>query len=363
MSKYLVGDVETKAEKKYILVQPNATSGDTTVEFINPIAFSLFRFAFSVPKNLTAFEGLEIKVTDYYDSSVSVVISFYRNEDFTTLNVNGKTLDLTYSFVDTEFEIWFNGNAHQIMEKSGATLDFENPFSSDRVFVEFTFKNASGAHAIELRQIGNQPMTNTGYDRYPAAFAYKNIFGGLNEINQTITVYEGDATDVLSPYYQQYLRVKVIAPDGTFVTATDGTILENALANRSYDFVTTMYGTYLVSYSYFDQNRNEVTGMYYIDVVDIQSPVIELEDGYGENVRVLVDVGDEVEIADYTVSDNLTPVDELIVQTFLRHADGTFEKLTEDSFTAKSQGDYIVYYYCYDTDENYTIVKYYIRAE
>ncbi|MBQ3506029.1 MAG: hypothetical protein IJA89_04560 [Clostridia bacterium] len=363
MSKYLVGDVAATAEKKYILVQPNAVVGDTTVEFINPIAFSLFRFAFNVPKGLAAFDGLEIKITDYYDSSVSTVIGFYKNGDMTSFAVGGKAIDLTYSFVDTDFEIWYDSKSGKMMEKSGATMYLGNPFCSDRVFVEFTFKGANGGHAIELVQIGNQPMTNNSRDRYPAAFTYENLFGGLNEINQTITVYAGQATDVLSPYYQENMRVSVIAPDGSFVIATDGTRMEKALAIRTYDFVTSAYGTYLVSYSYFDQNMNEVTGMYYIDVVDMQSPVIELADGYGEKTRVLVDVGDEVEIAEFTVSDNLTAMEDLVVKTFVQYADGRLLQLTESSFTANCKGDYVVYYYCYDTDENYTVAKYYVRAD
>lgn len=363
MTKYLVGDMIATAEKKYIQVAPTTTAGDTTVEFINPVSFATFRFGFKVPKTAANFDGLEVKITDYYDSSIYTVLKFYKNQHLTALTVGGRSIDLTSSFADTDFEIWYDEKTGQMMEKSGTTIKFENPFTSDRVFIEFTFKNASGAHAIELVQLGNQLMTNNTRDRYPATFTYENMFGGLNDINQTITVYAGQATDVLCPYYAENMRVSVIDPNGGYVTAIDGTKLEKALATRPYDFVTKIYGTYLVSYSYIDQNMNEVTGMYYIDVVDMESPVIELSDGYGENVRVLVSVGDEVEIADYTVSDNLTTMEELVVEVFVLHADGRFVQLTDDSFTATHAGDYVVYYYCYDTDENYAIAKYHVRAE
>lgn len=362
-AKYLAGNVSATAEKKYVEVRANATTGDTTVQFINPVAFSLFRFEFNVPEETANFDGVEIRLTDYYDSDISVVIGYYKGADITQFKVDDASVDLTYTFTDNDFAVWYERSAGKMMEKSGATFDFENVFTSDRIFVEFTLKNLNGDSALRLLQIGNQPMTNNGRDRYPAAFSYQNLFGGLNEIDKTVTVYAGEATDVLSPYCESKMRVSVTTPAGEYVTALDGTLLNGASATKDYEFVTAEYGLYLVNYSYFDQYMNEVTGMYYIKVVDMQSPTIVLDNGYDESTRVIVDAGDDVEIAGYTASDNVTATGDLQTQVFVLKANGEFVQLEDGSFHAKDKGDYIVYYYCYDTDQNYTIVKYYVRAE
>ena len=363
MTKYFVGDITATAEKKYVEVMSNATTGDTTVKFINPIAFSLFYFEFSVPETAAAYDGLEIKLTDYYDESVSTVIAFYRNGNLTQWRIGDFVTDLTYTFEKTEFAVWYESTVGKMMEGFGGSCNFVAPFQSDRVFLEFTLKNARGANAVQVSKICNQDINNAKRDRFSAAFSYKNLFGGLNEINKTVTVYAGEATDVLSPYYADNLRVSVTTPQGAYVTAKDGTVLESVLATRDYQFTTQEYGLYLVSYSYLDQSMNEVTGMYYMSVVDMQSPTIELAGGYGEKTRVLVDVGDDVEIADHTVSDNLTPSEQLIVKIFVLRADGEMLEVTDGTFNAKHKGDYVVYYYCYDTDDNYAIAKYYVRAE
>ena len=159
------------------------------------------------------------------------------------------------------------------------------------------------------------------------------------------------------------MRVSVEAPSGAYVKATDGTTLNGALATVDYEFMLDEYGKYIVNYSYFDQNRNEVTAMYYIHVVDVYAPTITLSNGYGENTRVLVDVGDKVKIADYAVSDNLNAESELRTRVYVLHANGELLEITDGRFIATDRGDYIVYYYCWDTDNNYTVVKYYVRAE
>jgi hypothetical protein len=248
-------------------------------------------------------------------------------------------------------------------ELSGVSTKFENPFSSDRIFVEFTLKNATGRNGLRLAQLCNQPMTNNSRDRYAATFSYENLFGGLNEINKTLTVFAGEAMDVLSPYYSKNLRVSVETPSGKYVTATDGTCLQGASATKQYDFVASEYGEYIVTYSYIDQNAQEVTGMYSIVVVDMENPTITLSNGYGEKTRVIVNVGKSVSVAKYTVSDNFTPTAELKTMIFVLHANGEFVEVTNGKFVAKNKGDYVVYYYCFDTDDNYSIVKYYVRAE
>jgi hypothetical protein len=363
MEKYFVGDITANAEKKYVELISNATTGDTTIKFANPIALSFFRFEFSVPDDASAFDGVEIKLTDYYDEKVFVVMGYYKNQTMTQLRVGDFLSDITQDFVGTNFALWYETNSKRMAELYGLSTKFENPFKSDRVFVEFTLKNATGRNGIRLTQLCNQPMTNNSRDRYAATFSYQNLFGGLNEINKPVTVFAGEATDVLSPYYSKNLRVSVETPSGSYVTATDGTVLEGASASKQYDFVTKEYGKYLVTYSYIDQNGQEVTGMYYIAVVDMQSPTITLENGYGEKTRVMVKAGKKVEVAEYTVSDNVTPTSELKTVVFVLKADGEFVEVTDGKFVAKTKGDYVVYYYCFDTDDNYSIVKYYVRAE
>lgn len=363
MEKYFVGDITASAQKKYVELISNATTGDTTIKFANPLALSFFRFDFSIPEEMSAFDGVEIKLTDYYNADVSVVISYYKNQNMTKLRIGEFSSDIMQNFVGSNFAVWYETNSGRMAEIFGLSTRFENPFSSDRIFLEFTLKNATGKNGLRLAQLCNQPMTNNARDRYASTFSYENLFGGLNEINNTVTVFAGVATDVLSPYYAKNLRVSVETPSGGYVTALDGTSLQGAPATKQYDFITQEYGKYIVTYSYIDQSAQEVTGMYYIAVADMQSPTITLENGYGEMTRVIVKAGKEVNVAGYTISDNLTPSAELKTTIFVHYATGEFVQITDGKFLASTKGDYIVYYYCFDTDENYSIAKYYVRAE
>ncbi len=370
MSKYFVGDIQSSIpvkengkKEKAVEIKAETISDTATAKFINPLSFSTFLFEFSVPEGADNFQNLHIDIVDYYARDQKVRITYGNGGDVTTLNVAGNETEIARPFEETDFSVWYEGKVEKFMERNGATYDFADIFTTDKVLVEITFTGVRGESAVWVTQMGNQKLSASTSDSAKAALDFLNLDGGLNEIDTVVTVYAAEAIDVLSPFYAKNLVVSVELPSGGYATSVDGTKLEKASANRDWQIKLTEYGVHRVTYEYTDASENPVDDTYIISVVDKVKPEITLENGYNEKVIVKVKVGSTVNVANYTAKDNLTADSELVTVIFVRSANGEFTALTKDSFVVTDKGDYVVYYYCYDTDGNYAVESYTVRAE
>ncbi len=340
----------------------DATGGTEQVEFINAIPFSTFRFAFSLQTSDTV-KSITIKLTDYYDSTKTLVATLTPRGAAITLNVNGASTEIGKSLYGTELEFFYNAGIKSFAEKGGTVLSVESPFTSNLVFFEFLIDGAVGPFEMNIAKVGNQLISSATRDRFAGTITYENVFGGVNTPGSTVTVYAAQGLDVLSPYYDGNMKISVRDLENNYVTSTDGVLLQGALANRNYDFVVEAGKTYIVGYEFLDQSKQSQTGSYNIIGLSVEDPTITLENGLDSMCIVRVKTGKSVTVAKYEAKAANGTTDGIKVLIYVVTPAGEIYQLTEDAFIARQAGEYTVLYSCMDADGNFAMQSYTVIAE
>lgn len=363
MDKYFIsrGDVETSATKNGVIIS-DATGGTEKIEFINEVPFSTFRFAFSLQTSGTV-DSVSIKLTDYYDLSKTMEIKLTPRGEAITLNVNGATTELSKSLYGTDLEFSYNASVKSILEKNGGSLAVETPFTSNRVFLEFSVEDATSAFEMSVTKVGNQLMSSATRDRFPGTITYEDLFAGVNAPGTTVTVYGALGVDVLSPYYDGNMKVSVRDLDNNYVTSTDGILLQGVLANREYQFVVEKGKTYIVGYEFLDQAKQSQTISYNIIGLSVEDPSITLENDLDSRCIVRAKVGASVKVANYEAKSADGTTNGITVLIYIVTPNEEIYHLTKDAFVAKDKGEYTVLYSCVDEDRNFAMQSYTVIAE
>ncbi len=363
MGKYFVGDVTSERTRNHVrLITASGKTGEIKFDFVNTIAFSTFAFAFNVP-DTAAYDGVELILTDYYDpkNSVSVYVE-KRTDGMAVLKCGLGSVALDKQFVGGEFYLIYDSKNGKLTDDYGKGVSLLNPFASDKLLLGILLKNVEKSTFIDVEKVGNQTMNDKSADLVEGTLKYLNTDGGVQQLGKVVTIYGATATDVLSPFNAQKLYVSVMTEDGRFVQSTDGVRMERCLALRDYGVKLEEYGTYIVTYSYFDANRNETTSMYYISVSDTENPTLTLSDGYGRYTVVTGKLGDTITVASYEAKDSVSAADALTTVIFVQKPNGVMERVQDGTFTAETAGDYIVMYYCSDEFGNYATAQYIVRV-
>ncbi len=360
VEKYFVGDVTKTADlSKGVMLRANATSGDSSVDFINDLTVSNFVFAFDVPADAAAFSGLKLTFTDYYDRTKVKEVSLLKNGSGTKLVCGDSFVEMDKAFAGNNFRLEINGR--QMVDGSNG-VTFVNDFTFERVFLTVTFLDIEGTAGIDVGEINGQTMSNVAWDVFEPVILFNNPDTGYATFGATATVHKAIGADVLSPYYEANLTVSVTAPNGSYVKAKDGTLLSGkALANKSYEITLNQYGRYSITYCYEDQAENYVELVDYYVVLDDKAPVLKLTD-VKANSTVTATLGDEITVSGVSVSDNIDSAEEISVWILAVSPDHESKYLGNGTFTADKAGIWTIKYMCMDVEGNYSLAQYYIEV-
>lgn len=144
------------------------------------------------------------------------------------------------------------------------------------------------------------------------------------------------------------------------MTSVDGVLLNGKQDfKRNYQIKASAYGDYFVTYNVKDSSGKSARSIYVFSIVDMTSPVIELENGYNSQTRLTVKLGDVVKVAGYTVSDNIDATEDLNVSVHLFDPNKAQVNLKGyTAFKANYVGEYQIMYFVYDKAGNYNAVYY-----
>ena len=357
LQNYFVGDFEKDAVFNGVTFASRKTLGANSLEFINVLSLSAFSLQFSVPEDKSQYDALEITLTDYYDRTKSVALTYAKGK--TGIEFNGKTV--SGGFTDTRTLV-YSEERKEFSGQAGELYVFTENFTSDKVLLTFTLKDLNGEGGVFIRSLNGQSINSTDYDYVGPTVWYDLSAKGIKKLGETVTLAAGIPFDVLSPYDKSNFKFSVVYPSGRYAVATDGTVLDESCdPEKTYSIKLTEFGTYSVNYVYSDVcgNRNPIS--FNIMVVDEIPPEITLEDGYNEKTIERVKVGEKVTIKKYTVTDDMTAAENLNVYILVLTPNSEMMTVT-DSFVATEKGDYTVIYSCYDDYDNYTVKYYTVRA-
>ncbi len=345
-----------------LTVDSGKDSGKVT--FINYVSAYGFSLDFAIAPEKDDFANLEISLVDVVDVNNSIKITI--DPKMLKAYVNGELMNTVLSaknLFDTtgkaSINLSFDARSKVISLGSGTfnVVDF-NGFTSGLLYLEIAINGVEQEGEVSVRKISNQVVrSNIKRDNIEPQISFNGSYELYAEINQTQKVYSAVITDVLNPITESY--VSVTAPDGSFVTATNGTLLNKADAGVDYEFIFSNYGTYKVKYYAKDADGNSETGVTNnITVVDKEPPEVNVDGKIPTSVKF----GSVVKIPKVVATDNID--EELTVNVVIYNTYTGFRTLLkEDEFTVKYVGDYVVTFVCYDAAGNVSSKSFTIKVE
>ena len=146
--------------------------------------------------------------------------------------------------------------------------------------------------------------------------------------------------DVICPNVS--VLMQVFAPDGTFVKDVNGVELNGCDAGVEYDFIVKQSGAYKVQYFvkeaelflYVEPFDNEWS--YEIAVYDSVEPTITVT----SSVTATVESGEKVLVPKFTVTDDFTATDDLVVFVYLTTPTGQKQLVNKEAVVCSQKGIY-----------------------
>ncbi len=358
---FLMENATGEARNQFITFR--STGGDSKLTFLRPVSMD----EFSLEMKPTVVDGvfqsnydaIRVTLTDRADPTVSLVLTIAKKGEGLDFSVNGGSSMLMLGSLNTEttlnIQLGYNNTTFALNGVENSSLgtvktdlsgrEFAG-FPSGEAFVTVELVGVRGASALNLIALNNQRLFNTVKDTGTPQLYVDGSYSGMYTAGTEITLPAARAYDVLS--YTSPAAIKVIAPDGTAVTAADGTVLDGAPANRTYVITPEKLGRYTVSYQSTDQAGQYISAEKSLVIYDDIAPTVEFAKALPERVWV----GTEIVIPQYTVIDNGN-ADNVTVDMFYRDAQGTIYNVQNGAFTADQAGTYVLMLYMVDENGTY----------
>ena len=164
------------------------------------------------------------------------------------------------------------------------------------------------------------------------------------------------ASDVVDP--NVVLTMSVTDGNGKIMTDVNGLKLENVDPTVHYTIELKVYGQHNVvikANDTFNQRSNEKTYSYVLNVDDNVAPEFTFSGDFQTSAKV----GDALVIPDFTVSDNLTEADQIIVTKYALTPSGVLVTIPEgsNSIKATQPGDYEFRLIAMDENGNVNMIR------
>ncbi len=367
---FLMENAEAEAKNQFITVK--ATGKDAKLTFLRPISMDVFSLemkpAVENEKFLSNYNAIRLTLTDRSDPTVTLQLTVTKSGDKLAVSVNGGSPMLLLGSLTTEstlnVQLSYNNTTYALSGVENSSLgsvktalsgaEFKG-FPSGEAFMTVELVGVYGQAGLNLLAINNQRLFNTVRDTGTPQLYVDGSYSGMYTSGAEISLPPARAYDVLN--YTSPATIKVIAPDGTAVTATDGTVLDGAPANKSYTIKPTALGRYTVAYQSTDQAGQYISAEKTLLIYDNVAPTVTLNTALPERVWA----GTTVTVPQYTVKDN-GDTTKVSVQMYYRDAQGIIHNLENNQFVAAQPGTYVLMFYMMDENGTYNTQSFEILA-
>ena len=369
IAKYFVGSMPVTIEDRVPLL--TASSSDAHFEFINPLVFSQFGLGFEIPLTSDGRKqsatSVTITLTDYFDADNKYEIEISGRNGRYAAVVNGESYSLDGDWNGVKVPIKISGGVLLIGTRN---IEAVNKFTSDLCFMSVKFDGVSSGFKVKVSEICNQSLTTISTDSIKvsdsaAPYVYAELPDEVGSLGQEIIISKPYATDVLSPSSYEKLSVTVLK-SGAYGDEPAKDVNGRELSGIT-DFeseiklVLSDYGEYTIIYNYVDGRGNgKNTSLLYriVTVVDIEAPVLNLEN---EDKTVNVSIGETFK-PKFTVTDNFTAEEELLVYYIVKDSNENFVMITTSDITITKAGKYTIIVYVVDEAYNSVSKSFYVNV-
>lgn len=271
-------------------------------------------------------------------------------------NIAGAKLDASGVFEITYQNGTFNVNGVEVAASA------EGIFESGKAFLQICYEGYSQNAGFNFAELGNCRFNTAKTDRVSPIIFAQNEIGGVANIGSIYKIVAPVAYDVYSP--NTVYTLTVTDPSGNVMRAVDGTVLDKANPDKDYEIILNQVGDYVIYYEIeesktFVSKSNPVFLRYSVSVTDKDAPVITWSSGFTTELNV----GDIFIVPQYTVSDNHSAEDKIIVRIFVETPESQLIMLPGNSIRMTHKGTYQVRVMVVDESGNIYSETHYVTVK
>lgn len=349
-------------------IKITSAAGNHAWAFANNLVANGFSLTFGGVKDVCVYNKMVVGLKDSVNSAQSLKVIFERSASgkitlscgFVSDSVSTSTINAKDGSVIQSITVGFSGSRLLV---NGYAYDIDkyedgsafNGFSSGMLSLAFSVQGAEEGAIYYVSEINSYTITRARQDRTAPYISVTGDYGGFYSNGDEYTIHSAVAADVLAPVVDFTLTVK--APDGTFATAVDGTILNGVDPSLEYTVKLSSYGTYTVIYTAVENNAprlNTNEYSYEIIVEDDEAPTFTTNG----NAPTTAAKGDTIVLPKYAVRDNVSASENIVSYVVVRNPNGRRTIVSGDSLKCDYVGEYEVSYYFTDEAGNVSVYRF-----
>lgn len=324
LENYFVGSgfTCTRDAQSLIFTATKANGGWT---FANKLLATDFYMELKGVARKTGFDALVLTMQDAQNKDSVLEVELINRDGRVYVKVGEKMTGIgEVSFVnENSISVAYKDNILYVAGFKIDTGSFEG-FASNYLNLSIRFRNARNG-AYQVLFLNNHATNNSNRDRVEAQIDILGEYGGRHIMGTEITLPAAMAADVLNPNVPFTVTVK---QGDNVVTAIDGTALENADPTKAYTIKLDVADRYTVIYNAEDSFSEKTASLSYIlHVVDATAPEIS----FAQSLPTEAKLGDTLVIPDFTVTDNTTPTEQIVVLKNVVTPNGMMVTIPADS--------------------------------
>lgn len=336
--------------------------GDFTWKFANTLLAELFSIELENIHTATNFGSITLLLADEVNPEIAISVGISPGSSKTYVEVDGKSYEIDYKFTQSVgsgatnvLSIGYSngsivfGSTLVDVTKTVSGEKFEG-FPSGKVTLTCSTEGVSGAAAYKVVSINEHRFTNSFYDFREPQLLITGVHGGSFALNDIYAIPTVMVSDVLCPTTEVKMTVTF---NGEPVEDINGVLLSDVTPDRIYEIKLSKYGAYLVTYTYREVGsmlENSGSFDYAVNVEDREAPTIAFTAAFQSTVKV----GDYIIIPDFTVKDNRTAAEGIIVIKQVINPYGVYIMLSGNSIKCDYVGVYRVQVFAIDEAGNIT---------
>ncbi len=376
---FVTNSLNTASYGKYIHFAVDKNFGDNvSATFINPL--QTFDFTIKLASVGYGMEKINIYLQDYANPNVVLKFTYrcYAGQVFFSINDGEEIVATGVKFNDenSPITLMLNNNGKNAMPTGTSTLTINtetdlagnkfNGFTNSMAYLTFELEGITNYKqaGVYLYNISGQPISGIYLDTIkPQISAIP--FSGARPFGTEFTIPGVYVADVLDPNVKVIMTVT--APDGSYVKAKDGTVLNerNAKYYNDYTIVFDQFGSYTISYTVVDISGNKLPYSFVLTSSDMTSPDVTIKEHATSGKA-----GEKITVAEIDIFDNKDKnVEDFVIYAFVTTPQGQTFGLVDkygkniNAFTAYNPGIYTVGYMVMDSSGNLTLVSYEINIQ
>lgn len=316
-----------KTSDGLIMQLPSALS-DAGWTYANAVLAENFELVLSAIAGGAQFEKMQITLSDALDPAVSVNVDLIPDGAKTKVALEGSAYSVDGSFEQSGSRLTL-GYAGGMFTLNSLSVPFTRTergepfegFPTDKLYVTVRLVNAQSGAGYRVVSLNGYPFTDATRDRVGPAITMLGGYGGNYTLGDEYVINRAVAGDVLSP--NVVFTMSVRTPSGAYAKDKNGTVLQDVDPTLLRLLTLEEYGSYAISYTAaevveFVSRPTQTVFNYNIIVEDRVAPEIT----FAGDFRTAAKVGDALVIPNFTVSDNVTASENLIVTKYVLNPDG-----------------------------------------